>query len=90
MAEVVDKTGSVDEVYVIQESPVTIIPADKSGNKFVVKYAKLTNPSFVFKLSDGSYTQAIPTSDVKKMRKKETEGKFLRKKYKIKGKHLIE
>lgn len=90
MTEVVDKTGSVDEVYIIQESPVTIIPADKYGNKFVVKYAKLTDPKFVFKLSDGSYTQAIPTGDVKKMRKKEIEGKFLRKKYKIKGKHLIE
>ncbi len=90
MAEITDKTRSVEEVYVIQESPITIIPTDRFGNKFVVKYAKLTNPSFVFKLSDGSYTQAIPTSDVKKNRKKETEGKFLRKKYKIKGKHLIE
>ncbi len=83
-----DKSNLISEVYVVAESPTTIIPAERVGNKFIVKYSKLTNASFVFKLEDGSFTEPISTESVKKTGKKDIARKSLRKKYKIKERHL--
>ena len=64
--------------------PLTIIETEKNGNVFTAKYSKLTDAQFIFQLSDGTYSSMIAASSVKPTKAK-TE---LRKKYKIKVKHL--
>jgi methylase of polypeptide subunit release factors len=63
----------------------------EAGDIFIkagLTYSKLTNASFVFKLEDGSFTEPISTESVKKTGKKDIARKSLRKKYKIKERHL--
>ena len=85
-----DKTGQIDRVFVIQEAdpsnslPLTIIEGEKKENVFTVKYSKLSEAQFIFQLNDGTYTSQVPVTQVKPTKVK-TE---LRKKYKIKVKHL--
>lgn len=85
-----DKTNQIDRVFVIQEAdpsnglPLTIIEGDKKENVFTVKYSKLTDAQFIFQLNDGTFTSQVPVTQVRPTKVK-TE---LRKKYKIKLKHL--
>jgi hypothetical protein len=51
---------------------------------FTVKYSKLTDAQFIFQLNDGTFTSQVPVSQVRATKVK-TE---LRKKYKVKVKHL--
>lgn len=85
-----DKTNQIDRVFVVQESdpsnnlPLTIIEGEKKDNVFTVKYSKLSEAQLIFQLNDGSFTSMMPVNQVKPTKVK-TE---LRKKYKIKVKHL--
>ena len=85
-----DKTGQIERVFVIQEAdptnamPLTIIEGEKKENVFTVKYSKLSEAQFIFQLNDGTFTSQVPVSQVKPTKVKSE----LRKKYKIKVKHL--
>jgi hypothetical protein len=85
-----DKTGQIARVFVIQEAdptnamPLTIIEGEKKENVFTVKYGKLSEAQFIFQLNDGTFTSQVPVSQVKPTKVKSE----LRKKYKIKLKHL--
>jgi hypothetical protein len=83
-----DKTNSIEEVYVVQESPTIIIPGIKTSKGFEFKYKTIENPHFVFKFSDGSYSDMIPVNDVCKLKTKQQQEKALAKKYNIKPKHI--
>jgi len=88
VVEIRDKTKQIETVYIVQESPITIIQSQTVNKKMYINYKKLENPQFIFKLNDGTYTEMIPVNDVKKINKKLKAAKALGKKYKIKGKHL--
>jgi outer membrane protein OmpA-like peptidoglycan-associated protein len=88
VVEIKDKTKQIETVYIVQESPITIIQSQMVDNKMYINYKKLENPQFIFKLTDGTYTEMIPVNSVKKISKKLQAAKALGKKYKIKGKHL--
>lgn len=83
-----DKTNQIDRMFIVQEGtsdlPLIIIEAEKTDNIFTAKYSKLTDAQFIFQLNDGTYSSMLPVSSVKPTKVK-TE---LRKKYKIKTKHL--
>ncbi len=83
-----DKTGTIEEIYAVQESPIIIIPGIKTAKGFQLKYKSLENPSFVFKYTDGTYSEMIPVNDICKLKSKYEKEKSLDKKYKIKSKHL--
>lgn len=83
-----DQTRSIEELYAVQESPMIIIPAMKTKKGFELKYKTLENPYFVFKFTDGTYSEMIPVNDVCKLKSKYEKEKTLDKKYKIKPKHL--
>jgi hypothetical protein len=83
-----DQTRSIEELYAVQESPMIIIPAMKTKKGFELKYKSLENPYFVFKFTDGTYSEMIPVNDICKLKSKYEKEKTLDKKYKIKPKHL--
>jgi hypothetical protein len=83
-----DQTRSIEELYAVQESPMIIIPAMKTKKGFELKYKSLENPYFVFKFTDGTYSEMIPINDICKLKSKYEKEKTLDKKYKIKPKHL--
>lgn len=83
-----DQTRSIEELYAVQESPMIIIPAMKTKKGFELKYKTLENPYFVFKFTDGTYSEMIPINDICKLKSKYEKEKTLDKKYKIKPKHL--
>jgi outer membrane protein OmpA-like peptidoglycan-associated protein len=83
-----DKTESIEEAYVVQESPTIIIPGIKTNKGFEFKYKTIENPHFVFKFTDGSYSDLIPVNDVCKLKTKQQQEKALAKKYNIKPKHV--
>ena len=83
-----DQTKSIEELYAVQESPMIIIPAMKTKKGFELKYKTLENPYFVFKFTDGTYSEMIPINDICKLKSKYEKEKTLDKKYKIKPKHL--
>jgi hypothetical protein len=81
-----DKTGRADEMYVISQSTMAIIPCKKIGKgKWEVSYSKIEDPTLTIKLSDGeTVVSDINMNSVRKMKKPG----ILRKKYKVKMKHL--
>jgi hypothetical protein len=83
-----DQTNTIEEIYAVQEAPIIIIPGVKTSKGFELKYKNLENPSFVFKFTDGTYSEMIPVNDVCKLKSKYLQEKVLDKKYKIKPKHL--
>lgn len=83
-----DATGTIEEVYAVQESPLIIIPGIKTKKGFELKYKTLEDAKFVFKFNDGTYSELIPVNDVCKLKSKYEKEKTLDKKYKIKPKHL--
>lgn len=85
-AIILDKTKKADEMYVISQSTMAIIPCKKIGNgKWEVSYSKIEDPTLTVKLSDGeTIVSDINMNSIRKMKKPG----LLRKKYKVKGKHL--
>lgn len=83
-----DQTNTIEEIYAVQEAPIIIIPGIKTSKGFELKYKNLENPSFVFKFTDGTYSEMIAVNDVCKLKSKYLKEKVLDKKYKIKPKHL--
>lgn len=83
-----DKSNTIEEIYAVQEAPIIIIPGIKTSKGFELKYKNLENPSFVFKFTDGTYSEMIAVNDVCKLKSKYLKEKVLDKKYKIKPKHL--
>ena len=84
-AIILDKTRKLDEVYMISQSTMAIVPAKNMGNhKWEVVYSKIEDPTLILK-SDGEVVASdINMNAVRKMKKPG----FLRKKYKLKTKHL--
>jgi len=83
-----DQTRTIEELYAVQESPMIIVQGIKTKKGFQLKYKTLENPYFVFKFSDGTYSDMIPVNDICKLKRKYEKEKTLDKKYKIKSKHL--
>ncbi len=83
-----DNTGTIEEIYAVQESPIIIIPGLPTSKGFQLRYKTLENPYFVFKYTDGTYSEMIPVNDICKLKSKFEKEKALDKKYKIKSKHL--
>lgn len=86
VAKFKDKTGKIDQIYVVSESPVTIIPATKTGKVWYVNYKEVADAKMVIRLKDDEGT-LISDIDLNKVRKTKKKGE-LRKKYKIKSKHF--
>ncbi|MBL7811830.1 MAG: OmpA family protein [Bacteroidetes bacterium] len=80
-----DKSGKVEEVYVVTAAPVSILPATKKGSKWFVNYTSVAEPKMYLRLKDGE--TVVRDIDLNSVRKAKKKGE-LRKKYKIKGKHL--
>ncbi|MBS3914795.1 MAG: OmpA family protein [Bacteroidetes bacterium] len=81
-----DKTGKIAEIYVVSNSPITIIPATKKGKNWYLNYANVPDAKLYVKLNDDDGTM-ISDIDLNKVRKSKVKGE-LRKKYKVKPKHL--
>ncbi len=82
---IIDKTRKSDEVFMISQSTMSIVPAKNIGNhKWEVVYSKIEDPTLILK-SDGELVASdISMNAVRKMKKPG----LLRKKYKLKTKHL--
>lgn len=85
VAKIKDKTRRAEEIYVVSGSPVTIIPAIKKGSSWYVNYSNITDPKLYIRTTDGQ--ELISDIDMNKIRKTKAKGE-LRKKYKVKTKHL--
>ena len=85
-AIILDKTKRAEEMYVISQSTMAIIPCKKIGaGKWEVSYSKIEDPTLTVKMSDGeTIVSDINMNSIRKMKKPGV----LRKKYKVKGKHL--
>lgn len=85
-AIILDKTKRAEEMYVISQSTMAIIPCKKIGSgKWEVAYSKIEDPTLTVKMSDGeTVVSDINMNSIRKMKKPGV----LRKKYKVKGKHL--
>lgn len=85
-AIILDKTKRAEEMYVISQSTMAIIPCQKIGaGKWEVSYSKIEDPTLTVKMSDGeTIVSDINMNSIRKMKKPG----ILRKKYKVKGKHL--
>jgi outer membrane protein OmpA-like peptidoglycan-associated protein len=80
-----DKSGKIQDIYVVTSEPATIIPAVKKGSKWFLNYNKVSDAKLYIRLTDGeTVIKDIALSSVKKSKK---PGE-LRKKYKIKAKHI--
>lgn len=86
VAKFKDKTGTIGQLYVVSESPVTIIPATKKGKNWYVSYKEIPDAKIVIR-PKGDDDALIYDIDLNKIRKTKKQGE-LRKKYKIKAKHI--
>ena len=85
-AEIIDKTKNAEEVFVTSASTMAIIPGTKIKNgKWVVNYAKIEDPMLTIRLKDGE--TVVSDIDMNNIRKMKKPGE-LRKKYKVKTKHV--
>lgn len=80
-----DKTGNISEIYLTSNTPTTIIPAVRDGKNFYFFANAINEPKLILKMKDGE--TVIKDLDVSSI-KKSKDPKKLRKKYKIKKKHL--
>jgi hypothetical protein len=80
-----DKSFKVKDIYVVSYEPPTIIPATKKGSKWYVNYGSIQGGKLFLLLSDGE--TVVKDVDLNSIRKTKTKGE-LRKKYKIKAKHI--
>lgn len=80
-----DKTGQIAEMYLTSSTPTTIIPAIRDGKNFYFFANSIVEPKLVLKMKDGdTIIKDLPVDSIKKSK----DPKVLRKKYKIKKKHL--
>ena len=80
-----DKTFKIKDIYVVSYEPPTIIPATKKGSKWYVNYGNIQNGKIYVMLNDGE--TVIKDIELNSIRKTKTPGE-LRKKYKVKAKHI--
>ena len=80
-----DKTGNIQEIFVVTAEPPTIIPATKKGSSWILNYSNISDAKMYVRLNDGE--TVIKDIDLNKVRKTKKKGE-LRKKYKVKTKHL--
>ncbi len=84
--EIIDKTRNAEEVFVTSASTMAIIPGKKIKNgKWEVSYAKIEDPMLMIRLKDGD--TIVSDIDMNVIRKMKKPGE-LRKKYKVKTKHV--
>lgn len=86
VAKFKDKTGKIDQIYVVSADPVVIIPATKSGKFWYVNYKEVPDAKLIIVMKDED-VPPIMDLDTNTVRKTKKKGE-LRKKYKIKTKHL--
>jgi hypothetical protein len=80
-----DKSYKIKDIYVVSYEPPTIIPATKKGSKWYVNYGNIQDGKLYLVLNDGE--TVVKDVDLNGIRKTKTKGE-LRKKYKIKAKHI--
>ena len=80
-----DKTGTIEQIYLVSDAPTTILPARKDGNKFYIKYSRIPNATIWVYTTDGEWISNISLDDIKKGKK---DG-ALQKGYKLKSRHLV-
>ncbi|MBM3919878.1 MAG: OmpA family protein [Sphingomonadales bacterium] len=80
-----DKSSKIKDIYVVTYEPPTIIPATKKGSKWYVNYGNIQDGKLFLVLNDGE--TVVKDVDLNGIRKTKTQG-VLRKKYKIKAKHI--
>jgi outer membrane protein OmpA-like peptidoglycan-associated protein len=80
-----DKTGNIQDIYVVTAEPPTIIPATKKGSSWILNYSSINDAKMYVRLKDGE--TVVKDIDLNKVRKSKKRGE-LRKKYKVKAKHL--
>ncbi len=84
--EIIDKTRNAEEVFITSASTMAIIPGKKVKNgKWEVSYAKIEDPMLMIRLKDGE--TIVSDIDMNVIRKMKKPGE-LRKKYKVKTKHV--
>ncbi|MCC7297831.1 MAG: OmpA family protein [Bacteroidia bacterium] len=86
VAKFKDKTGTIANIYVVASDPTIIIPATKVGKFWIVNYKEVEGAKIIVKLNNDDET-VISDIDVNSIRKTKKKGE-LRKKYKVKAKHL--
>ncbi len=80
-----DKSYKIKDIYVVSYEPPTIIPATKKGSKWYVNYGSIQEGKLFVLLNDGE--TVIKNIELNSIRKSKNKGE-LRKKYKIKAKHI--
>lgn len=85
VAQFKDKSGRVQDIYVVTSEPPTIIPATKKGSRWYLNYSNISDAKLYIRLKDGE--TVIRDIDLNSVRKTKKKGE-LRKKYKIKAKHI--
>lgn len=80
-----DKSAKIQDIYVVTSEPVTIIPAMKKGSKWYLNYNRVSDAKLYIRLTDGE--TVIKDIDLNSVKKSKKPGE-LRKKYKIKAKHI--
>ncbi len=85
VAKIKDKTGKIETMYVVSDNPNTILPCTKKGKFWYVNYSSIQDPKLYVMLQNGE--TMITNIDLNTIRKTKKKGE-LRKKYKVKTKHL--
>ena len=80
-----DKTGNIEQIYLVSHAPTMILPARKEGNKFYIKYSKVPDAKIWVLTKDGDWISDISLDDIKKAK---SDGR-LQKGYKLKSRHLV-
>jgi uncharacterized protein YaiI (UPF0178 family) len=86
VAKFKDKTGKIADIYVVSGSPITIIKATKVGKYWIVNYKDVADAQLIIRMNDDDET-VVSDIDLNSIRKTKKKGE-LRKKYKVKTKHL--
>lgn len=86
VAKFKDKTGKIDQIYVVSNDPVVIIPATKSGKFWYINYKEVPDAKLIFVMKNED-AEPITDINIDSIRKTKKKGE-LRKKYKVKAKHL--
>ncbi len=80
-----DKTKSIEQIYLVSNTPTTILPAAKDGNKFYIKYSKVPNAKIWVYTKDGDWIKDISLDSIKKAK---SDGS-LQKGYKLKSRNIV-
>lgn len=80
-----DKTGTIEQIYLVSNAPTTILPARKEGGKFYVKYSDVPDAAIWVYTTEGEWISNIDLNSIKRSK----DSKNLKKGYKIKSRHLV-